>query len=202
MKTRAHFNDDRLRQRIAQEAARILADEGNRDFHAAKHKAAVRLGVDTKSHLPKNAEIEAALIEHQRLFRAEAHTNELRAIRQVALKLMDLLRNYSPHIVGSVLRGTADRHSTIEIHLFCDVAEEIAIFLLEHHIPYIQAERHWRSGNHHRAFPAFRFQCEGFNTELTVFPIDGQRQAPPCPVEGRPMMRASRQKMAELLAAE
>jgi hypothetical protein len=37
-------------------------------------------------------------------------------------------------------------------------------------------------------FLAFRGP-EGTDVELTVFPLDGLRQAPPSPIDGRPMRR-------------
>lgn len=202
MSPRTPPGDQRLRLRVAQEAARILADEGTRDFHAAKQKAAQRLGISDRGHLPKNSEIEEALIEHQRLFNHEGQRQQLQAIRQTSLGLMDLLEPYSPHVVGAVLRGTADRHSTIELHLFADAPEEVAIYLMERRIPYQAGERRWQLGDQTLAYPAFRFESDGFATELTVFPIDGQRQAPPCSVERRPMRRANRQRLAQLLEAE
>ena len=55
------------RRRIAVEAARLIADQGMRDYHAAKLKAASRLGFSPDVDLPRNAEIESALREHQRL---------------------------------------------------------------------------------------------------------------------------------------
>lgn len=200
MTPRPTSHDQRIRLRIAQEAARILAEGGMRDFHAAKLKAADRLGIQERGNLPRNTEIEAALIEHQRLFKTDAQPQELRRIRQTALQLMELLAPFAPHIVGSVLRGTADRHSTIELHLFSDVPEEIAIFLMDKQIPYQSGERRWQLGDQVCTYPAFRFQSDGFATELTIFPIDGQRQAPPCPVERRPMRRANRHKLAAMMA--
>ena len=42
---------------LAQEAARIIVDQGLRDYRAAKLKAAERLGMNTRGSLPRNAEI-------------------------------------------------------------------------------------------------------------------------------------------------
>lgn len=195
-------NNQRLRLSIAQEAARILAEEGTRDYQAAKLKAAERLGITERGYLPRNSEIESALIAYQRLFKTAVQPNELLQIRQTSLKLMDLLAAYRPHIVGPVLRGTANRHSVIELHLFSDVPEEIAFFLLDQHIPYQTAERRWQVGGQTCCYPAFRFQSGDYATELTIFPIDGGRQAPRCPVEQRPMQRADRDKLAALLDAQ
>ena len=59
----ARRNRDRgenLRLQIAQEAARIIAEQGIEDYLQAKRKAAERFGACDKAVLPKNAEIEAA----------------------------------------------------------------------------------------------------------------------------------------------
>src|SRR3970040_2866930 len=59
---------DELRQHIATDAARIMAEEGVRDFQSAKRKAAARLGLPETRHLPGNDEVDSALQEHLRLF--------------------------------------------------------------------------------------------------------------------------------------
>ena len=48
---------DKLRQQIAQEAARIVVDEGERDYFAAKSRAAKRFAVNNQDYLPTNQEI-------------------------------------------------------------------------------------------------------------------------------------------------
>ena len=60
------------RTRLAQEAARLMAVGGIRDFHQAKLKAAERLGIHDDASLPRNREIEDALREYQRLFQGDA----------------------------------------------------------------------------------------------------------------------------------
>ena len=59
-------DDDRARQLLAQEAARIIVDQGLRDYRVAKIKAAERLGMNSRGALPGNAEIEQAISEHLR----------------------------------------------------------------------------------------------------------------------------------------
>ena len=51
-----------LRRAVAEEAARLMSEHGIGDFLQAKRKAAERLGVDDVAALPKNTEIEAALL--------------------------------------------------------------------------------------------------------------------------------------------
>ena len=52
-----------------------------------------------------------------------------------------------------------------------------------------------RSVNH----PALRFEANGRTVDATVFPIDGIRQSPYSPVDGRPMKRADAREVSELV---
>ncbi len=192
---------DRLRERIAHEAARIMHEQGIRDYGLAKRKAAERLGVPDGCGLPRNAEIEAALAAYRRLFDGE-HAARLRRLRRTALEAMRLLSAFEPRLVGSVLSGTAGAHSDINLHLFADTPEAVALFLAARHIPYEECERRLRpsAGHDPRGYPAFRFVTGEFTVELTVFPVDGLRQAPCSPVDGRPMRRAALAAVEALLA--
>src|SRR6202045_3356897 len=102
---------DNLRRALAQEAARIMAEHGVRDFLIAKRKAAERFGVtDGAALLPKNSEIESALAEYQRLFGGASPLQSLHAQRRAALSAMRYLREFEPRLVGAVLAGTATQH--------------------------------------------------------------------------------------------
>src|SRR6476646_4839779 len=123
---------DNLRRALAQEAARIMAEHGIRDFLIAKRKAAERMGVtDVAAVLPRNVEIEDALAEYQRLFGGESHVESLHAQRRAALNAMLYLQEFEPRLVGSVLGGTATENSDVQLHLFTDSAESVAIKLMD-----------------------------------------------------------------------
>lgn len=193
---------DDLRHALAQEAARIMADQGIEDFLHAKRKAADRLGVHDAAVLPKNIEIEAALRAHQRLFGGDLHDHTLKEQRRIALDAMHLLREFHPRLVGSVLNGTATRYSDINLHLFADRPESVAIELLESGIAHEFYERRVKMDAERSVnYPALRFETGGRTLDATVFPIDGIRQSPYSPVDGRPMKRAARREVAELIAA-
>lgn len=189
-----------MRERIAQEAARIMTQEGLRDFALAKRKAALHLdAVDTR-HMPSNVEIEQALVEYQRLFHADEQRAALRKRREVAVQAMELFAAFQPRLVGGVLSGTADRHSDVGLHLFSDPPEALALFLMERHIPYEQVEKRLRVGRDQwQNVSAYRFVADDIGVELTVFPLDGMRQAPLSPVDGKPMRRASLEAVRRLL---
>ncbi len=192
--------DQQMRLRLAQEAARIMDEEGIRDFHSAKRKAAAHLNATDTRNMPSNTEIEQALIEYQRLFKGATQPNRLRQLRQAALEALRFFARFHPRLVGSVLSGTATANSDVNLHLFADVPEDVALFLMQEGIPYDTGERRLRLGGGESAnFPVYRFLAGDTRLDLTVFPIDGERQAPRSPVDGKPMRRAGIALVEELL---
>ena len=197
----SHRAED-LRRALAQEAARIMAEHGIGDFLQAKRKAADRLGVNDVSVLPKNVEIEDALREHQRLFRRDSHDHMLKEQRRVALDTMRRLAEFQPRLVGSVLTGTATDYSDINLHLFADRPESAALKPIEIGVPHEFYERRVKmDAERSVTYPALRFDADGRTVDATVFPIDGIRQSPYSPVDGRPMKRADFREVSELVAS-
>jgi hypothetical protein len=192
---------DNLRRALAQEAARIMAEHGIRDFLVAKRKAAERFGVsDGAALLPKNSEIEDALAAYQRLFGGASHLQALHAQRRAALSAMRYLREFEPRLVGAVLSGTATEHSGVQLHLFADRAESVTLKLIDRGIPHEVTERRVKlNAERIRAFPGVRFEMDDQSIEVTVFPPEGIRQAPVSPVDGRPMRRANALEVEALL---
>src|SRR6188768_2406385 len=94
---------ENLRRALAQEAARIMSEQGIRDFLTAKRKAAERFGVTDGAVLPKNTEIEDALAEYQRLFGGARHGETLAAQRSAALSAMQMLADFEPRLVARCL---------------------------------------------------------------------------------------------------
>lgn len=192
------------RQHMAQLAARLMAEQGIRDFRIAKQKAAQHLGIDVRnSILPKNIEIEHALAEHQRLFAADEQPGRLRAMRDAALQAMRLMGDFKPRLVGDVLSGLADAHSDIQLHVFAEHSESFDFFLERQGIPFEIVERRYRVGRDaHRFYPAFRFVAGEHGFEATLFGATEIREAPRSLVDGRPMQRASAARLERLIADE
>ena len=189
-----------MRQRIAVEAARIMAEEHLNDFYKAKHKAASRLGATNTRNLPRNDEIERALVEYQRLFRADSQPVRLRRLRETALRAMEFLARFNPRLVGPVLRGTADEHSEVTLHVFADTSEEIGLFLMEKGIPHQHCDKRVALAKGESAlYPGYRFIAEEAPMLLVVFPIRGIRQALRSEVDGRPAQRAALSEVRALL---
>jgi len=193
-----------LRQWLAQEAARILAEEGVQDFLLAKRKAAERLGLPANGHsLPTNREIEAAVAEHHRLFHGITQPARLHVLRATAVQAMKLFAPFEPRLTGPVLSGTATRHAGVQLHLFTDSAEQVATHLLERDIPFESGDKRLRSvaGQLHQ-YPAFCFMAGDVEIEAVVFPFDAIREAPASPLDGKPMKRAALREVEVLLAED
>ncbi len=177
-----------------------MSEHGIRDFLVAKRKAADRFGVTDSAALPKNTEIEAALAEYQRLFGGASHVESLHAQRRAALQAMRKLRAFQPRLVGPVLAGTATAHSDVQLHLFADSAESVAISLMDQGIRHeVTARRVKMNADRVLEYPGVRFEINDQAIEVTVFPADGIRQAPVSPVNGRPMRRADVSELEALL---
>jgi hypothetical protein len=193
-------DESRLRILLTQECARLMAEDGVKDFLVAKRKAVSRLNISNKALLPSNVEIEQALLEYQRLFKSKEQANRLRILRQTALDAMHFFNRFRPRLVGSVLSGTAGPYSDVNLHLFADTPEEVVLFLLDNTIPFEDSERRLRLANGEYAyFPVFSFKAGDINVDLTVFNRKGEREAPRSPVDGRPMRRASFTQVQALL---
>jgi len=197
---RAGARSGNLRRALAQEAARIMAQQGIHDFLTAKRKAAERLTYTDLGSLPSNTEIEAALAEYQRLFHAGAHAASLQAQRRAALQAMRALALFEPRLVGPVLSGTATEHADIQLHLFADRPENVTLQLVERGVAHEITERRVRlDAERTRAFPGLRFEIANRCIDAIVFPCDGIRQAPASPVDGKPMRRADAAELEALL---
>jgi len=161
--------DARMRERIAQEAARVMATEGVEDFSLAKRKAALHLGAPGTTNLPQNREIQAALQDYQRLFGGERQLSALQTLREAALEAMSFFASFRPRLTGPVLDGTAGPDTAVDLHCFADTPEDVVLFLMEQGIPFDTEERRLRFDDEYLFVPMHRFVAGDVPVHLTVF---------------------------------
>ncbi len=191
---------DHSRRRIAVEAARLMSESGLRDFHAAKRKAAQRLGINDEAVLPSNREIDVALREHQALFQPD-HALLVTELRRNAVDAMRFFARFQPRLVGAVLDGSADVHSAVCLHVFAETSTDVRVFLMEQGMEFDESSRSLRYGHEDRREAAvLRFAADGQPFDLTVLPFDDLRQAPFDRITEQPMQRMDRVALLELLA--
>lgn len=115
---------------IAVAAAQLVAEEGM-EYAQAKRKAARSLGRQGRQgELPSNEVVEDEVRAHIELFQADTQPAELAALRGLALSWMLRLAEFRPHLSGAVWRGTANRHSSIHLDLYCDDPKSAEIGLI------------------------------------------------------------------------
>lgn len=178
-----------MRLRIAQQAARLMAEDGLDDFGAAKRKAARQLGVSDTRNLPDNAEVEAALRVHQTLYQADEQPERLARLRETAMGMMRLLARFDPHLTGAVLTGTAGRHSRVELHLYTDNGKEVELFLLDRGLQYRAGEARFWAGDDPRLVPVFEIETSDAPVAVYVFEARDLRGPVRATPEGRPLER-------------
>jgi hypothetical protein len=99
-----------------------------------------------------------------------------------------------------VLSGTATEHNDIQLHLFAERPESITFRLMDLGIDHEVVERRVRFGSDRVvAYPGVHFEFDDHVVDATVFPVDGIREAPASPVDGKPMRRVDAAELEVLL---
>lgn len=146
MSRRTPSDPARLREEIAQAAARMIAEDGA-DYATAKRKAARQLLGDVRvagEWLPDNELIEEEVRAYQALFQGEHQPRILALLRQLAVLAMEDLAGFRPYLVGAVLNGTATEHSDVYIQCFCDSPKDVALHLINAGVDFETSEsRHF-----------------------------------------------------------
>lgn len=162
---------DLMREQLAQQAAKLMAEDGITDHAFAKRKAARQLGASDTHHLPSNQEVDEALHSYRSLYQRDSHPGILRQLREEAVTIMRLLEPFHPYLTGSVLSGTAGEHSDINLILFSDDAKAVLLFLLKHNIEFEDGEWKARVGGHDELVPSYTLAGEsGAQIHIIVFP--------------------------------
>lgn len=198
-----------LRQMIAQQAARMMAEDGISDYGYAKKKAGRQLGVLDSQGLPSNVEVEEELKLYQALYLTDEHPENLLNLRKAALFTMEMLAPFNPHLTGAVLDGTAGLGSETHIHLFAESLKDVEIFLLNQDIPFETHEKSYRTmndgkrdkhGDHRKKVPVFTLETAHGLIQISVFEVDGVRVATKRAADGANATRANIARVRALLA--
>jgi len=111
-----------LRRRVAREAAALLYTSQEKEYKQAKKRAIQTLGVRV---LPSNFEVAEELDKIAEEREGQSRQERLLQMRKETLKIMELLKNFHPKLIGSVWRGTARQNSDIDIVTFSSAPETV-----------------------------------------------------------------------------
>jgi hypothetical protein len=118
-------------EEIAVTAARMVVEDGM-EYGPAKRRAAKLLGIRPgEGDMPDNDQLEDEVRSYLALFCADSQPRELAALRALAIVWMERLAAFRPHLTGAVWRGTATRHSDIQLELYCDDSKAAEIALID-----------------------------------------------------------------------
>jgi hypothetical protein len=184
------------RTRIAQVAARFIAEHGISDWNLAKRKAARQLGLPERERMPGDDEIQAALNEHHALFDEEGHDATLRAQRETALVWMNRLASFVPVLVGGVAEGWATAHSPVRLELVADDVKAVELLLINHGVRYRTAPV-----RHAEAPAELDIETPSASVRLTVRTPDAARQRPRRDRRGNDETRITRDALVAMLGA-
>lgn len=162
---------DLMREQLAHQAARLMAEDGISDYAYAKRKAARQLGAADTQHLPSNQEVEEALHSYRALYQHESHPVILNQLRRDALDMMEQLSAFNPYLTGSVLSGAAGAHSDINLMLFSDDAKAVLLFLLRNKIEFEDGEWRVKLNGREESVPSYTLVgASGAPIHLIVMP--------------------------------
>lgn len=162
---------DLMREQLAHQAAKLMAEDGVTDHAFAKRKAARQMGATDTRHLPSNQEVDDALRSYRVLYQQDSHPDILYQLREEALAAMRLLEPFQPYLTGSVLSGTAGEQSDINLMLFSDDAKAVLLFLLKHNLEFEDGEWRVRIGGHDELVPSYTLTGEtGTQIHIIVLP--------------------------------
>ena len=162
---------DLMREQLAHQAAKLMAEDGITDHAFAKRKAARQLGAADTQHLPSNQEVDDALHSYRALYQQDSHPDVLYQLREEALATMRLLAGFHPYLTGSVLNGTAGEQSDVNLMLFSDDAKAVLLFLLKHKIDFEDGEWKIRVNGREESVPSYTLAGEsGTQIHIIVLP--------------------------------
>ena len=198
-----------LRVRVAAEAARLMYEEGVKQYFTAKRMAARRLlgkvaGERTRyrpADLPSNGEIRDALLALAELAEGSRRTRRLFAMRVVALEALRALAPFEPRLIGSVSTGHIRRGSDIDIQVFTDHDEPLEAHLRSIEWTFEKERVTILKFGEIREYLHFHVS-DTFPIELTVYPIRELRFRPRSSTDGKPIVRLRASAVEELLARD
>ena len=193
----------KLRRQIAWDAARRLYGREESEYYRAKMKAARQIcrswvkPVD----LPSNVEIRDQVQLMARIYEGGQREANLRDMRLEALRVLRILHRFRPRLIGSVLTGHIRKGSDIDIHVFSDSIQAVAITLEEEGIVFDLEHKEVRKHGETQTFHHLHVR-DRYPVELTIYPTAKVSYGFKSSITGKPMERASCSELAGLLRSE
>jgi len=200
MKKKKNF---KLRQTVAVNAAKLMYYGEEKEYFAAKRKAARNLGHKNEYYnLPSNKEIKDQILEMAEIFEGEERLERLGFMRCQALIVMKILHHFHPKLIGSVLKGHIREGSDIDIHAFSDSASAISMMLEDEQFECETERKKVIKHNIMREFVHVYTELEDCPVEITIYPRKQKNFPFKSSITRDVMERASISELEELIRRE
>lgn len=200
---RSTMNSGKLRKQIAWDAARLMYTQQESEYFRAKQKAARRIarGWVKPSDLPSNAEIRDEVLAMARLLEGDKQRENLRDMRFSALRIMKLLYRFRPRLIGSVLTGHIHHASDIDLHIFSDSVEAVAMLLEDEMMQFDIERKQVRKDGETTTYTHIHVK-DTYPIELTIYGSEKISYTFKSSITGKAIERASIAQLEEFLATE
>ena len=181
---------------IALEAARLLAYGVETEYLHAKQSALLSLGLSSQSRLPSNRTINdcVGMLTREELGSEEVD-RRLREMRDIAIEVMTVLSDFDPYLLGSVLSGKIKKTSDIDLHAYCDEAENLLDYLEDFGYEEIEVET---VENRKGRFVHLKWSERDYPVEVTVYSWSWRDVIMYSSVTSKPMKRADLEAVQKL----
>lgn len=175
-------------QRLAEAAARLMADGVEMEYLNAKQTAMSMLGLSSQSRMPSNRKIKECIgqITQHQLGQTEVR-RRLNEMRAIAVAIMSIIEDYDPYLIGSTLTGEIRKSSDIDLHAYCDDYNGLKDHLIFFGYEEVDEEV---VENSKGTFVHLRWTEKDYPVEITIYPWSWRDIVPISSVTGKPMKRA------------
>lgn len=172
-----------VRTKTAREAANLLYTGIEKEFKQAKLKAARTFN---EKFLPTNLEVALELDRIAEEQEGIARKERLVRMRREALKLMQILKTFTPVLTGSVWRGTIHHDSDIDIVVYHDEPEDVLKVLKLNGVRIIHSEwvRVTEKGKRKGSFHIYTESSSKEKTEIKLNNPEDAEKREKCDIYG------------------
>lgn len=189
---------DFLKRKVAREAALLLYTLQEKEYKQAKKRAAENLGARI---LPSNLEVARELDAIAEEMEGALRREKLLQMRKEALEIMRILEDFNPRLIGSVWRGTINKHSDIDVVTFTSKPENVLAKLRKG--GYSIARTEWMSttknGEKKMSFHIFLALPSGNEAEIIVRTLDEMNHYEKCEIYGDLVTGLNCRQLAKVL---
>ena len=187
---------DWIRRQVARRAAELMYFEGVKEYLRAKRKAARQLEVTV---YPNNTEIREEVDRLADEHEGPARADWLLKLRETALSVMEVLEDFSPRLVGSVLTGHVKSTSDVDLHVFCDEHEAVGDMLLDadYEVEYEVVKT--KKGGEFMDFPHYYVSQGDVKVEISVYAPGDLKRPQKSSITHKTMERATASRLKRLI---